>query len=320
MDAAPQALPAQPHPLATEALVVPLDRIDLGAIASVGGKNASLGELISGLAEAGVRVPKGFATTAAAYQLLLRHNRLAEKLEALLSGLDCGDLAALQRAGATSRGWLEGAELPGSLQAAILGAYRSLGAPAVAVRSSATAEDLPEASFAGQLESFLHIEGEEALLASYRRCFASLFTDRAISYRQLHGYDHRAVSLSIGVQRMVRADRACAGVMFSIDTESGFSDAVLLTAAYGLGETVVQGAVNPDEWLVFKPTLEQGFEPILSRRLGEKAIRMVRCEPPAQGRSVRIEAVPEAEHQHFALGDGEVLTLARLTCRIEAHY
>jgi pyruvate,water dikinase len=197
-----------------------------------------------------------------------------------------------------------------------------MGGPPVAVRSSATAEDLPEASFAGQQETFLYIEGEETLLEACRRCYASLFTDRAISYRQLHGYNHLEVALSIGVQRMVRSDRASSGVMFTIDTESGFRNAVLLTAAWGLGETVVQGAVNPDEWLVFKPTLEEGYSPILSRRLGSKAIRMVRCAP-GEGdneRPVRIEPVPPASRERFALRDDEVLTLARWACRIEAHY
>ncbi len=322
MDSTSQALPPEPQaiPLPMDTLVVPLDQVDLSAIAMVGGKNASLGEMIRALADAGVRVPGGFATTAEAYRLLLRHNQLSRKLELLLAGLDSEDLGALQHAGATARGWLEAAELPGELETAIRHAYRSMGAPAVAVRSSATAEDLPEASFAGQQESFLHIEGEEPLLRACKRCFASLFTDRAISYRQLHGYQHQQVALSIGVQRMVQADQACAGVMFSIDTESGFRDAVLLTAAYGLGERVVQGAVNPDEWLVFKPTLKQGFRPILSHRLGDKATRLVRCDPPVQGRPVRIEPVPEADRQRFSLSDEDVLTLARGACRIEEHY
>ena len=303
-----------------DVLVVGLEQVDLGSIASVGGKNASLGEMIRELSAAGVRVPGGFATTAAAYRLLLHHNSLEPRLGELLHGLDAEDLSALQAAGATARRWLLEAELPEELSQEIRQAYRGMGSPAVAVRSSATAEDLPDASFAGQQDTFLHVEGEAELLNACRRCFASLFTDRAISYRQLNGFDHLEAALSIGVQRMVLADRACSGVMFSIDTESGFRQAVLLTAAWGLGETVVQGAVNPDEWLVFKPTLEQGFRPILSRRLGGKAIRLVRCDPPENGRPVRIEPVEEELRRRYALSDEEVLTLARWACRIEAHY
>ena len=301
-------------------LVLPLEQVELGSIETVGGKNASLGEMIRELGAAGVRVPGGFATTASAYRLLLEHNGLEQPLQGLLGNIDLSNLADLQAAGATARQWLLAAEFPLALKEAILQAYRQLGSPSVAVRSSATAEDLPDASFAGQQDTFLHIEGEAALLEACRRCYASLFTDRAISYRQLNGFAHRSVALSIGVQRMVHADRGCSGVMFSIDTETGFRNAVLLTAAYGLGETVVQGAVNPDEWLVFKPTLAQGFRPILSRRLGSKAIRMVRCDPPQDGRPVRIEPVAESDQRRFALSDDEVLTLARWACRIEAHY
>ena len=301
-------------------LVLPLEQVDLGSIETVGGKNASLGEMIRELGAAGVQVPGGFATTASAYRLLLDHNGLEQRLQALLGTLDPGDLAALQAAGATARQWLLTAEFPLDLRDAILQAYRQLGSPSVAVRSSATAEDLPDASFAGQQDTFLHIEGEANLLESCRRCYASLFTDRAISYRQLHGFRHSDVALSIGVQQMVRSDLASSGVMFSIDTETGFRDAVLLTAAYGLGETVVQGSVNPDEWLIFKPTLAQGFRPILSRRLGSKAIRLVRADPPEAGRPVRIEAVDPADCQRFALSDEEVLTLARWAVTIEAHY
>jgi pyruvate,water dikinase len=310
----------------SEALVLPLQQVGLADIPQVGGKNASLGEMLRELGAAGVQVPPGFATTAEAYRLLLRHNALEEPLRQLLSGLDAEDLEALQRAGRTARQWLEQATLPDALGAAITAAYRSMGAPPVAVRSSATAEDLPEASFAGQQETFLYIEGEAALLQACRLCWASLFTDRALSYRQLHGYDHLEVALSIGVQRMVRSDQASSGVMFTIDTESGFRNAVLLTGAWGLGETVVQGSVNPDEWLVFKPTLEAGFRPILSRRLGSKAIRLVRATAgTAQGdgggnRPVRIEEVPEVERSRFCLSDDQVLTLARWACRIEAHY
>ena len=310
------------HANSRELLVVPFAAVGIGAIAEVGGKNASLGEMIRELAGQGVRVPGGFATTAAAYSHLLRSNDLRTPLQDLLQNLDADDLGALQAAGKAARNLLLNTTLPADLSEAILAAYRELATldgvlPAVAVRSSATAEDLPDASFAGQQETFLNIQGEAALLQACRRCYASLFTDRAISYRQLNGFDHLEVALSIGVQRMVRSDLACAGVMFSIDTETGFRDAVLLTAAYGLGENVVQGAVNPDEVLIFKPTLEQGFAPILSKRLGSKAIRMVYGEA---GITVTNEPVPEAECNRFALSDDECLTLARWACQIERHY
>ncbi len=307
--------------LSPEILVVPLERVGIEAIADVGGKNASLGEMIRELAADGVQVPGGFATTASAYRQFIAANGLGPSLLSLLADLDTGDLTALQQAGRACRELLLQATLPEALTAAILAAYRQLGSPAVAVRSSATAEDLPDASFAGQQETFLHIEGEGPLLEACRRCYASLFTDRAISYRQLNGFDHLDVALSIGVQRMVRSDLASAGVMFSIDTETGFRDTVLLTAAYGLGENVVQGAVNPDEWLIFKPTLEQGFSPIVSRSLGSKAIRMVYGETSTgDARPVRNLEVPEAERQCFALTDPEILILARWACRIERHY
>jgi len=307
--------------LSPEILVVPFEQVGIEAIADVGGKNASLGEMIRELAADGVQVPGGFATTASAYRHFIEANALGPSLRSLLAQLDTGDLTALQQAGRACRQLLLQAALPESLAAAILAAYQQLGCPAVAVRSSATAEDLPDASFAGQQETFLHIEGEGPLLAACRRCYASLFTDRAISYRQLNGFDHLDVALSIGVQRMVRSDLASAGVMFSIDTETGFRDTVLLTAAYGLGENVVQGAVNPDEWLIFKPTLEQGFSPIVSRSLGSKAIRMVYGETGAgDARPVRNLEVPEAERQCFALTDAEILILARWACRIERHY
>ena len=315
--------------LPSELLVVPFDQVGLADLADVGGKNASLGELIRELGEAGVRVPSGFATTASAYRHLIRSGGLAERLHAILDGLDGSDIAALQAAGAAARSLLLAAPLPADLEQAILAAYRILGSPSVAVRSSATAEDLPDASFAGQQETFLNVHGEASLIAACSRCYASLFTDRAISYRQIHGFDHCEVALSIGVQRMVRSDLGASGVMFSIDTETGFRDAVLLTAAYGLGENVVQGAVNPDEVLIFKPTLAAGFAPILSKRLGSKAIRMVYAEdgassaadPSHPGASAtRNEPVPEAERRRFAISDAEALQLARWACAIEAHY
>ena len=297
-------------------LVLALEAVGLEAMAEVGGKNASLGEMIRQLSAQGVRVPGGFATTAAAYRHFIEANGLQQQLHAILDGLDGHDIARLQAAGAAARALLLTADLPNDLEQAILTAYRQLGSPAVAVRSSATAEDLPDASFAGQQETYLNVAGEPALLAACRRCFASLFTDRAISYRQINGFDHFEVALSIGVQRMVRSDLACSGVMFSIDTETGFRNAVLLTAAYGLGENVVQGAVNPDEYLIFKPTLEQGFAPIVSQRLGSKAIRMVYG---AEG-STCNEAVPAAERSRYALSQAEALQLARWACLIERHY
>ena len=322
-------------PMAVPRLVVPFRAVGIDAIPQVGGKNASLGEMIRELAEQGVRVPDGFATTADAYRHFIAGNGLGERLHALLDGLDGHDIAALQAGGAAARSLLLSAPLPLDLQEAILQAYRQLGEeqgqrdPAVAVRSSATAEDLPDASFAGQQETYLNVHGEVALLAACRRCFASLFTDRAISYRQINGFDHFEVALSIGVQRMVRSDLASSGVMFSIDTETGFRDAVLLTAAYGLGENVVQGAVNPDEYLIFKPTLEQGHAPIVGKRLGSKAIRMIyaddghgsAADPSHPGASATCNvAVPEAERQRFAISDAEALQLARWACTIERHY
>ncbi|MFN9057827.1 MAG: phosphoenolpyruvate synthase [Cyanobacteriota bacterium] len=309
-----------------ERLVVPFDQVGLSAIPEVGGKNASLGEMIRSLKPQGVQVPDGFATTAAAYRLFLAANELGPALDRALAGLDVSDLGALQAAGRACRELVLSATLPSVLVEQILEAYGSMAAdqgstPAVAVRSSATAEDLPEASFAGQQETFLHVVGEAALLRATQRCYASLFTDRAISYRQHHGFRHDEVALSVGVQEMVRSDLAAAGVMFTLDTETGFRDVVLLTAAYGLGENVVQGAVNPDEWLIHKPTLAQGFAPIISRQLGSKALRMVYSEDrPGEGQAVSNQPVPEAERQRYALTDAEALTLARWACVIESHY
>ncbi|MFM7237426.1 MAG: phosphoenolpyruvate synthase [Cyanobium sp.] len=306
----------------TNRLVVPFGQVGLTSIPEVGGKNASLGEMIRSLRSQGVRVPDGFATTAAAYRLFLEANSLGSALEERLANLDASDLVALQAAGQACRELVLQATLPAALVEAILGAYGSMAAergapPAVAVRSSATAEDLPEASFAGQQDTFLHVEGEAALLKAAKNCYASLFNDRAISYRQHHGFRHQEVALSIGVQEMVRSDLAAAGVMFTLDTESGFRDVVLLTAAYGLGENVVQGTVNPDEWLIHKPTLKMGFAPILSRRLGSKALRLIYGEG---GKTLQNEAVQEEDRQRFAISDEEALTLARWACVIEDHY
>ena len=231
-------------------------------VATVGGKNASLGEMVAKLTEKGVQVPHGFATTAEAYREYIRHNDLDSRIRETLGPLDTNDVEALEKAGRNIRQWIANGEMPEALAEEIRLAYRELGEeygqnPDVAVRSSATAEDLPTASFAGQQETYLHISGEDELVETCKRVFASLFTDRAISYRVHKGFDHMEVALSAGIQKMVRSDLAAAGVIFTLDTESGFRDAVFITSAYGLGENVVQGTVNPDEFYVFKPTLEK---------------------------------------------------------------
>ena len=297
----------------------------MGDVATVGGKNASLGEMVARLSERGVRVPNGFATTADAYRHYLRHNDLETRIREAIEPLDTNDVAALERVGRQIRDWVASGEMPDDLAEEIVAAYRELGEeygddPDVAVRSSATAEDLPTASFAGQQESYLNIAGEKALLDSIRHVFASLFTDRAISYRVHQGFDHMAVALSAGVQKMVRSDLAASGVIFTIDTESGFRDAVFITSAYGLGENVVQGAVNPDEFYVFKPKLEDGLCPIVSRQLGEKAVRMVYTEEARHGASTRNVEVPLEEQRRFSITDEEVLTLAGFAVEIEKHY
>jgi pyruvate,water dikinase len=297
-------------------LVVPLQAVGIEAIPQVGGKNASLGEMIRELTAEGVRVPGGFATTGFAYRQLIASGQLGERLQQLLDGLDSSNLGALRAAGAAARSLLLANPLPADLEAAILAAYHQLAAeagqaaPAVAVRSSATAEDLPDASFAGQQETFLNVSGDANLIAACRRCYSSLFTDRAISYRQIHGFKHGDVALSIGVQRMVRSDLAASGVMFTIDTESGFRDAVLLTAAYGLGETVVQGAVNPDEYLIFKPTLHQGHAPIVGKRLGSKAVKMVLSEP-VPSESIGKTAARETDLGEAILSEAVLSELAK---------
>jgi pyruvate,water dikinase len=298
--------------------------IGLDDIALVGGKNASLGEMYQALATVGVRVPPGFAITAEAYRAFLHETRVDQKLQVILQDLNTQDLANLRQRGRQARQALMAAPLPGAIADAIVEAYDRLSADShedaidVAVRSSATAEDLPDASFAGQQETYLNIQGHAALLDACMRCFASLFTDRAISYRTDKGFDHVSVALSIGVQRMVRADLAAAGVMFSLDTETGFRDAVLINAAYGLGENVVQGSVNPDEYTVFKPTLTQGFRPILQKRLGSKEYKLV--YDIGGGKMTRNVPVSPAERQRYVLADDDILTLARWAGVIEDHY
>ena len=296
--------------------------IGIADVASVGGKNASLGEMYRELAPEGVRIPNGFAVTADAYRHFLNMGGLDSRLRDLLKGLDTGNLADLAERGRQLREAILATPLPPDLQQEIVAAYAELGreyGPEVdtAVRSSATAEDLPTASFAGQQESFLNIRGERALLDACRQCFASLFTDRAISYRVDKGFDHFAVALSVGVQKMVRSDLGAAGVLFTLDTESGFPDVVLISSAYGLGESVVKGRVDPDEFLVFKPTLKRGARPILRRSVGAKQEKLVYA---SRGRSTRAVPVPAEERGRLSLSDDDVLTLARWGCRIEDHY
>ena len=296
--------------------------VSIADVATVGGKTASLGEMYRELVPKGIRVPHGFAVTAEAYRVSLGESGVDRQLREILGGLRTDNVASLQACGHAARHAILAAELPRTLQEEIVAAYDRLSAGRpnadVAVRSSATAEDLPDASFAGQQETYLNVQGPAALLDTCRRCFASLFTDRAISYREHKGFDHFEVALSIAVQLMVRSDLATSGVMFSIDTETGFRDAVLINAAYGLGETVVQGAVNPDEYYVFKPTLKEGYRPILQKRLGSKEFQLV--YDTGGGRMTKNIPVRTADRRRFAVSDDDVLTLARWACEIEDHY
>ena len=302
-------------------LVLPLARLGMGDVPRVGGKNASLGEMIQHLAAAGITVPGGFATTALAYRRYLAGSGLDGRIRAALERLDVSDVQALAATGAQIRQWIMDSPLPDDLMQAVSGGYRAMEAEygagvAVAVRSSATAEDLPEASFAGQQETFLNVRGLDAVLLRMREVFASLFNDRAISYRAHHGFDHHEVALSAGVQKMVRSDTGASGVMFSMDTESGFEDVVFITASWGLGEAVVQGAVNPDEFYVHKPTLAAGRPAILRRTRGGKAIKMVYGEDIP----VRTVPVPPADRLRFCLNDADVAALAAMAVSIERHY
>ncbi|KMM81403.1 phosphoenolpyruvate synthase [Pseudomonas deceptionensis] len=304
--------------------VVSLDKLGVHDVEHVGGKNASLGEMISNLAGAGVSVPGGFATTSQAYRDFLELSGLNDQIHAALDALDVDDVNALVKTGAQIRKWIMEAEFPETLNAQIRTAFATLsqGNPdmAVAVRSSATAEDLPDASFAGQQETFLNIRGVENVIRAAKEVFASLFNDRAISYRVHQGFDHKLVALSAGVQRMVRSETGTAGVMFTLDTESGFRDVVFITGAYGLGETVVQGAVNPDEFYVHKQTLEAGRPAILRRNLGSKAIKMIYGEEASAGKSVKVIDVDKADRARFCLTDAEVSELAKQAMIIEKHY
>lgn len=300
------------------------DQISMDDVAVVGGKNASLGEMYRELTPQGIRVPNGFATTAHGYRVFLRESGLDKEIPEILSGIDVEDVGNLQHHAMIIRHMILDAPLPDSLSHSIVTAYHHLcdahnhQLADVAVRSSATAEDLPDASFAGQQETYLNVRGQAFLLDACRRCYASLFTDRAISYRYQHGYDHMQVALSIGVQKMVRSDLATSGVMFSIDTESGFRDAVLINAAYGLGENVVQGSVNPDEYYVFKPTLRQGRRLILKKSLGSKSMKLV-YDVGGSKMTKNIPVTPE-QSAKYAISDDDILQLARWACAIEEHY
>ncbi|MBN8440185.1 MAG: phosphoenolpyruvate synthase [Thauera sp.] len=302
--------------------VLPFNELRMTDVEKVGGKNASLGEMISQLPSS-VRVPGGFATTAEAYREFLAHDGLADRINAALDTLDVDDVDALARTGAQIRQWIVDLPFPAQLEAEIKAAYEKItaeGEGSFAVRSSATAEDLPDASFAGQQETFLNIHGYENILHAMKEVFASLYNDRAIAYRVHKNFRHADVALSAGVQRMVRSDTGASGVMFSIDTESGFDQVVFITASYGLGETVVQGAVNPDEFYVHKPTLAQGKPAVIRRNLGSKLIKMVFAEKAVAGKSVRTVDVPEADRNRFSLTDEDVLELARYAVIIEKHY
>lgn len=304
------------------AYVLPFEELRVGDVESVGGKNSSLGEMISQLASAGVRVPTGFATTSIAFRDFLKHNQLDQKISDRLAKLNVDDVRALAEAGAQIRSWIEGATFQPQLEADIRAAFEKLdasGKGSFAVRSSATAEDLPDASFAGQQETFLNVSGIDDVLKKIREVFASLYNDRAISYRVHKGFAHADVALSAGVQRMVRSDLGAAGVMFTLDTESGFPGVVFITASYGLGETVVQGAVNPDEFYVFKETLAKGKKAIIRKSLGSKLIQMQFAPPGSEERVQTVEVGPE-ERNRFSISDEDVTELAKYAVIIEKHY
>jgi pyruvate,water dikinase len=305
-----------------ESFVRPFNAISAGDVALVGGKNASLGEMISHLSRLGVKVPPGFATTADAFREFLAHDGLDARIAKELSSLNVDDVEALARCGERIRGWVLETPFPAALEQALIASWEAMNGPniAVAVRSSATAEDLPDASFAGQQETYLNVRGKAALLRTTHQVFASLFNDRAISYRVHQGFDHARVALSAGIQLMVRSDVGASGVLFTLDTESGFRDVVFVTASYGLGETVVQGAVNPDEFYVYKPALRAGKLAIVRRQLGSKAIKMTYAEGSDAAHRVRTENVAPAERARYCLSDADVTALARQALLIEEHY
>src|SRR3954468_1498820 len=293
-----------------------LKDLRMADLEKVGGKNASLGEMIGGLAAAGIRVPGGFATTAEAFREFLTAGDLGKRIEERLHTLDTSDVRALSACGKEIRSWILKAPFPADLERDIRSFFQQLEKQSskeisFAVRSSATAEDLPDASFAGQQETYLNIRGIDNVLEAVRHVFASLYNDRAISYRVHHGFEHANVALSAAVQQMVRSDLGSSGVMFTLDTESGFRDVVFITSAYGLGEMVVQGAVNPDEFYVHKPLLERGKPAIVRRALGSKLQKMVFSATREAGKSTRTIDVPESERHRFSLTDPEVIELAR---------
>lgn len=308
------------------AFILWFDQISIEDTPFVGGKNSSLGEMYVNLTKKGVGIPNGFAITAKAYFYLLDKAGIGEHIKGILDGLDKSNMHELSEAGRKIRELIIGAEMPDDLKKQILEAYRNLcGAYKadrddidVAVRSSATAEDLPDASFAGQQETYLNIRGDKALIEACKKCFASLFTARAISYRVDKGFDNFKIGLSIGVQKMVRSDLACSGVMFTIDTETGFKDAVIINGSYGLGENIVQGAVNPDEFIVFKPTLSQGYRPIIGKKIGAKDIKMIYDKKGKK--STKNIRTPLPDRKKFVISDDEILTLAKWACVIEEHY
>ena len=305
--------------------VIPFEELCLNDLDTVGGKNASLGEMITSLSQAGVKVPGGFATTAEAYRLFLRHEELADRIDTLLKRLDIDDLEQLADSGRQIRAWLLTAPLPESLEQQITTAWEQMSADqgpefSVAVRSSATAEDLPEASFAGQQETLLNVSSLQQLLDSVRQVFASLYTDRAIAYRVHQGFDHKDVALSVGIQRMVRSDLGSSGVIFTLDTDSGFRDLVFITSSWGLGECVVQGAVNPDEFYVYKPALRAGRQSIIRRNLGSKAIKMIYSGEASAGEFVTTVDVSPEDANRFSLTDAQIETLSRYALSVEEHY
>jgi pyruvate,water dikinase len=304
------------------AFVIPFEQLGMHDVETVGGKNASLGEMIGSLTRLGVQVPGGFATTASAYREFLKQGGLDARIRAELATLDVDDVTKLAATGTRIRQWIMATPFPPQFEQAVLAQLRVMSGGAdiaVAVRSSATAEDLPEASFAGQQETFLNVRGEAGVLRAMHEVFASLFNDRAISYRVHQGFDHSAVALSAGVQHMVRSDLGASGVMFTLDTDSGFRDVVFITASWGLGETVVQGAVNPDEFYLYKPALRAGKHAVLRRNLGAKAMKMVYA-PEGSAARVQTVEVPEAERRRFCLSDADLIVLARQALIIEEHY
>lgn len=304
------------------AYILPFEKAGRHDVDIVGGKNSSLGEMISHLTKLGVTVPGGFATTAQAYRDFLAHEGLATRISAALATLDVDDVEKLGVVGAQIRSWVLATPFPPKLESEVLAAFAAMSDGrdiAVAVRSSATAEDLPDASFAGQQETFLNVRGPEALLKCMHEVFASLFNDRAISYRVHQGFAHDQVALSAGVQYMVRSDVGASGVMFTLDTDSGFRDVVFITASYGLGETVVQGAVNPDEFYVYKPTLRSGHAPILRRTIGGKAIKMIYGDANSAARTVTVD-VPTEDRRRFSISDADIIELTKQALIIEQHY